>query len=389
MRNKLLLKVTFMILGFAVMADMVIIPAIGGFMGSYPNASKLQFNMFLVYPLLASVVGALLSGYLTQYISKKYLLIGAYVLFIIAACGGVLSDNLNYILTMRMLVGFTYGFVPTVGMGLIAEVFNEEKERSVMMGVYNSSTTLLGALMSVVSGYLAVGNWHHSYYIYLTAIPITLMIIVFIPKTPPEGKKVSVEASEKVHMPWAKFFPVAVAFFAFNILFCIVLYFIGVHVEEAKLGDSSTAGILTMSISAGMFIAGFIFSKLYILVKRGIPTIVWFLAAIAYLVMTNATNLWINGAMCLFAGMAYGLALSYYYMYTSMIVPKNVITFAMGILGAALSFGGFLSAYALDLYKHVLHVETMAPTFLYIGITLAIGGLFSIILTIRSRKNLL
>ena len=74
-------------------------------------------------------------------------------------------------------------------------------------------------------------------------------------------------------------------------------------------------------------------------------------------------------------------------MHTSMIVPLEVVSLAMGILSAVLSLGGFLSSYALELYKTVLNVDTIAPTLLYIGISLAIGGLLSIILTIRARKN--
>ncbi|MCR4437402.1 MAG: MFS transporter [Clostridiales bacterium] len=387
MKNKLLLKITFMLVGFAVMGDMVIIPAIGGFMGSFPEASKVQLDMFLVYPLLASVIGSILCGYLTQYISKKYLLTGAYVLFIIAACGGALINNIHYILTMRMLVGFTYGFVPTVAMGLIAEVFMEEEERSSMMGIYNSATTVLGALMSLVSGYLAVGDWHHSYYIYLTSIPIFLMIIAFIPKTPPEGKKASATSPEKGRVPWAKFLPVAMAYLVFNILYSIIMYFVGIYVEETKLGDASTTGILSMAGSVGMFLGGLVFSKVYMRIKRGMPIIIFLLTALAYVVMAYPSNAWIIGAMCLLGGLAYGFSVSYYYMYTSMIVPENVTSLAMGILGAGLSLGGFFSAYVRDFYKALLGVDTIAPTFLYIGITCAVCGVLSIILTIRSRKN--
>lgn len=388
MERKLLLKITFLFLNFVTMADMVVIPAAGGIFASFPDASPILQMLFLTGPLFPSVIGSLLCGYLAKHISKKYLMIGGYVIFIIGACGGALIDNIYYIVTMRMIVGISYGFVPTAGMGLIAEVFLDEKERSSMMGMYNAASTVLAVVMSLLAGFLAVGNWHHSYYIYLASIPILIMIMAFIPKTPPEGKEASDGASsEKEGLPFVKFLPMVASFLFINIFYNIVLYYIAIYLEEVNLGSASVAGILTSAGSIGSFCFSLLFSTLYMRVKRGIPIIAYLVMALAYVFMAFPSNVWVVGIMCFLAGGAYGLSLGYYYMDASMILPPGVMSLGMGILGACLSLGGFLSSYALGLYKAVLHVDKIAPTFLYIGISLAIGGLLSIILTVRSRKN--
>jgi predicted MFS family arabinose efflux permease len=129
-----------------------------------------------------------------------------------------------------------------------------------------------------------------------------------------------------------------------------------------------------------------LFSPIYMRLKRATPIIAFLTAAIAYMILAFPSNIWIVGGMCVLAGAANGLAMSYYYMHASMIVPPGVISLAMGIVNAVIGLGGFLSAYLLELYKVVFKSPTIAPTFLYVGITLAIGGLISLILSIRSRK---
>lgn len=389
MKNKLMAKLTILLIGFAVMGDMVVIPAVGGIFGSFPDADPMFISLFLTGPLFFTLIGSILCGIMARYISKKYLLIGSYLLFIVAACGGALVDNMTYIVTMRLLVGLTYGFTPTAAMGLIAEVFSEEKERSTMMGSYNASTAVWGVLMSLAGGYLAVSDWHLSYYVYLVSIPILVTIFAFVPKTPPEGKQ-SPDGAEaaKERLPYGKFIPIALAFLFINIFYSVIMYYIAIYVEETGLGDASVAGVMSSAGTVGIFLAGLLFSVIYLRVKRGTPIIFFLVMAAAYIIMAFPTNVWVVGIMCVLAGGAFGLNISYYYMHVSMIVPPGVMSLAMGILGAALSIGGFLSSYALMGYQAALGVSTIAPTFLYIGLSLGVCGVISIILTARAGKNL-
>ncbi|MCR4436368.1 MAG: MFS transporter [Clostridiales bacterium] len=387
MKNNLLTKITVVLLTFALMGDMVVIPAAGGIFTTFYDANPALLNFILTGPMLISVAASFLCGFLARTISKKYLLIGGYVLFIVAACGGALIDNIYYVVTMRAIAGFTYGIVGTAATGLIAEIFLDEKVRSFMMGAYNAAMSAVGVILSLISGFLAVGNWHNSFYIYLAAIPILIMAIAFLPKTPPEGKASADASANTDRLPLGKFLPVAAAFLLLSALYYIVVYFIAIYVEEMKLGDASTAGIFGSASTVGSFVACMLFSVIYMRLKRATPIVVFLVMAAAYIVMAFPSNIWVVGIMCLLSGAAYGLGMSYYFMHSSMIVPAGVMSLAMGIINAVIGLGGFFSSYALELYKGVFHAETMAPTFMYIGITLAIGGILSIILTIRAGKN--
>lgn len=387
MKSNLMTKITIVLLTFAIMGDMVVIPAAGGIFGTFYDASPVLLNFILTGPMLISVGASFLCGFLARSISKKNLIVSAYVLFIISACGGALIENIYYIVVMRAIAGFTYGIVGAAATGLIAEIFIEEKVRSSMMGIYNGMMSLCGVVMSLVSGFLAVGSWKSSFYVYLAAIPILILAVFFLPKTPPEGISSEDASESKDRLPLGKFVPVVLAFLTLSALYYIVVYYIAIYVEEMQLGDASTSGMLGSVATIGSFVACMFFSVIYMRIKRATPILIFFCTSIAYLVMAFPTNVWIVGIMSFLAGAAYGLAMSYYFMHASMIVPSGVMSIAMGIINAAIGLGGFLSSYILELYKAVLGVEIMAPTFLYIGITLAIGGVVSIILTIRARKE--
>lgn len=388
MNNKLFLKITVLLSGFVVMADLVVIPAVGGIFASFPKANPILYSFFLTGPFLFSLFASILCGILARFISKKHLMIGSYILFIVAACGGALVDNIYYLVTMRLLVGFAYGLALAANMGLIAEVFPDEKERSTMMGLSTAAISVWGILIPLASGYLAVADWHNSYYIYLVSIFILLMIVAFVPKTPPEGKQSSDRTSTtKDGLPFAKFIPVVIAFLLVNIFYNISMYHIAFYLSEAKLGDSSTAGIITSIFILGSFIVSIFFSAIYMRIKRGTPILIFLLMAIGYMVLAYPSNIWTVGIMGLLIGASYGIGISYYYMHASMIVPSSAMSLAMGIIGASMSLGGFLSSYALTAYQTVLGITTITPTFLYIGISLAIGGVLSIILTIQSRRE--
>jgi MFS family permease len=389
MKKKVPLILTIFLATFALVADFVVIPASGEIFAAFPNANPILLNFILTGPLFASVFGAIVAGFVAKVISKKNILIIAQVVFTIAACGGALFNNVYYIALMRGIVGFSYGIIGVITLALISELFEIEKERGFMMGGYNGALAVLGVITSVLSGYLAVKNWHNSFYVYLIAIPVLILIIVFIPKTPPEGKlqpnEPIAEASEKKSSIW-KVAPLALSLLVFNALYYILLYYIAFFVEETSIGDASTAGIYASLGTAGLFVSSLLFAFIYNKFERATPIIFYVVAGLAYIVMYFSHNVWVVGIMCLLAGSASGLAMAYYFMRTSVVVPLSIVSLAMAIITSCLSLGGFLSSFALTLYQTIMNVSTIVPVFFAVGITLLFGGVVSFILTLRAKR---
>ncbi|HWR42094.1 MFS transporter [Sporomusa sp.] len=385
MSNNFYLKMTIALMSFALMGDFVVIPAIGGIYSDLPNANPVLLDFILTGPMMVAVLSSIMSGFLASYIRKKSLLIGSYILFILVTYGGALLVNIYYIVAMRALAGFATGMIAVTSLGLISEVFVKDAERSSMLGLFNGVMAGAGIILSFASGFLATNDWKNSFYLYLAGIPIVLMMIAYLPKTPPEGKGESI--NKLVQFPFRHFGMVAVSFLLFNALYDIVAYYIAIYLEEAQLGDASMAGVLSSLGTTGSLCACLLFSLIYLRFKDITPVFACLVMGVAYIVMSFPSNIWVIGIMCFLSGASYGLGISYFYMHASMIVEPAVISIAMGLMASCVYLGVYFSSHLLNMYKTVLNVQIIAPTFLYIGITLIFLAILVFISITKSKVS--
>jgi phosphate/sulfate permease len=93
-------------------------------------------------------------------------------------------------------------------------------------------------------------------------------------------------------------------------------------------------------------------------------------------------------------GAAYGCGYSYYIMRSTAIVPPSRISTTMSIVMAFIGLGAFLATYLVSSLQAVLRLkidETMGfapvtPVMPILAILSLVGGILSIILTIRNKK---
>ena len=188
---------------------------------------------------------------------------------------------------MRVLVGMSAGITNTVNMSLIAEIFVDEKKRSKIMGFYNSTLSVIGAIVTAGAGVMAAASgWQSVFKIYWLAVPILVLVILFVPRTPAEGKISPEEASEEVatgNKNWVLIFAALVfGFLVYNIGYATLVYQVGVIVAEGGLGDESFAGTLSSLATITGFVTNFGFGFYYARTKRGTPIIGYALIVIGF-----------------------------------------------------------------------------------------------------------
>ena len=386
--NKLGLKVTLLSLSFLMATDFVFIPASNEVFNAFADASPAILNFILTGSLFTAIAGALTGGFLAKKVCKKHLLIGSQIAFVIGGCCGALVENVYYIAFMRGLVGFSFGLTGALAVSFIAELFEDEKERSTMIGGYNAAIAAFGIVASIVAGRLAAQDWHNAFYVYGFAAIVLVMMVIFLPKTAPEGDAPAADrAASDEKIPVAKLAAVTLAAMAFEALYCVLVYFLAIYLGEINVGDASTAGMFLSLVSVGQFLSGFVFAFAYAHLHRSMPVAFFLLAAAVYGVLAFTTNSWLIGAAVVLIGVTNGCAMSYYYMHVETIVPASHLSVAMAIVLASLNLGGFLSSYLLTGCQALLGATTIAPTFGLIALTLLAGALISAALTLRAKKR--
>lgn len=381
------LKLALVVSGMAAMIDLAIYPAADAIYTVFAEENIALVNFIITGPSLMIVIGSILCGFVTQKIGKKQILSIAYLFFCISAIFGGTFDNVYYMIVMRTIAGLSAGFISICSAGLIVELFVDEQIMSRIMGTYTGMMSLFGAIMSLAAGYVAVIDWHLVFMIYLIAVPILILIILFVPKTKPENtqEEITQESEEKVQ--WIRPLSLAGAAFVLNAAYAVVLTMIAVFLAEQGIGDAATAGTMGMLGTLGSMIACFLFSKTYMVLKRRTPIIFSLVMALGFIILANTVSVTGVSIAVFCMGAMYGMGYSYYLMYASMVVPQSKSSLSISITNAAVYLGLFFGPYVCPLYESLFHVDTMATCMPYLAVTCFLYTILSIAINVINTKK--
>ena len=390
LRNAMLM-LTLILVTIALMADMVIIPVAENLFGEFGDVNIGILNFILTGPALIGAFSGLAFGKLMQYFSKKKLMIVAFSIFSIGAIFGYAVHSAYFMAAMRVLVGIGMGSLGVISMAIIAEIFSDEAKRSTMLGIFNGGMAAVGAAVGYISGFVATLGWTMVFQIYLVAIPILIMIFLFVPSDQviaPAAEKADDAANNNVDkMPWAKVIALGVAFLIFSAIYCIVFYQISMIVAEKAIGDVTFIGTLSALGTVGSFVACFTFGKTYGFFKRSTPIIAYTIMALCFGLLYFSSSSLVAAIACTLLGAMYGLGMSYYFMHCTMIVPESRIPMSIGFTSFCMSVGTFLSVYVATFLQGVMGVSTITEIMPVLIVTLAIGAALSAVFTVKDRKT--
>ncbi len=109
--------------------------------------------------LYGCLVGALLAGYLTKAISRKYTLIFSAILFIVSAWGSGVSSTLSELVIYRIIGGIGIGFASMAAPMYIAEI-SPAAQRGKMVSLYQLAIVFGFFAVFLVTYFIGGGNSH-------------------------------------------------------------------------------------------------------------------------------------------------------------------------------------------------------------------------------------
>jgi MFS family permease len=380
--------IALFLVNFAYMADMAIIPAADAIYSVFSDAPIGLLNFILTGPQLIGVASALLISVLMRRFSKKRIIVVFFALFTISACLGAVVKDPYYIAAMRALVGFSNGGLAPAAIALISEVyFDDEKKLNGLVGAFSGFTALIGAAISIVAGWLCSIHWDYVYYIYFAAIPMLFLLMISLPDLPLQQATDKTNETTHVKMSISRLAALIGSILLICVIFNVMSYQCAIYVTQNGLGDSVFAGILSGVVTISTAVGCFIFAPIYNRLNRGISSVFYFMLALGFLTSLFPFNqVW---AIVCFAilGFAYGLAMPYYYVRASAIVPPEMASSVTGIVAAAIGFGSFLSSFVSTFLINIFDFSALISLFpLYIGV-LTLGGIVAVILAVRDKKT--
>lgn len=388
--RKILFLIALLLTNIAVMGDNLLYPITANIYEEFADNIGIT-NYVVSGPLLVIFLVSLIAPAFLKKMSQKTMLIIGGVLFAVSTIFGAAVPNIVYMAVMRTFTGIGQALINVSAMSLITAVYNDEQQRGATMGLYNSFMPVVGIIFGLVSGVLAVGGWRNAYLGYLAAIPMLIMIILFIPSI--KNEEPAAEAAqggkttaEKKSFP-AFFWIAVISFLIIVIAFNMMAFYVSFYVSEHALGNESVAGVMSTMISVGSMVFCFIYGKIYGKLKIHTMTLSIVMLAAALALLRFVPVLGVTVVALILVGGSYGLALTYCYAIGAECAPEGREDTAIGIVTATYAIGGFVATYISTWLMDVMHTNGAITPTLIVPMILMIVALILFLFFAGKRKN--
>lgn len=362
--RRILFLIAVMLSNIAVMGDMVIYPITNSLYQTFPESGGVV-NYILSGPPLLLLLMSLATPLLLRYTTKRKLLILGSLLFTIGSVCGVLFVNAAWMAAMRSLVGIGQGIINVCAVALIGEVYVEEKLRSRYIGFFNASMNVVGMIFASLAGVLAsTYKWESVFLLYLSSIPMLVMVILFVPELGKEegGQQADAAAGKEKQKFGMDFWEMILTFFLLDTLCMVSSYFMSVYVSENALGTETLTGTATSLGQIASFLLAMVFGQIFMKLKRGTSILGFAMGIVAfggwYLLEGPMVVYLVYIVQC----MAYLLIFTYCYAQAPSLVPASRVDMAIGIVTATYGIASFVSTYVVTLVMDLMGTDRFSDT---------------------------
>lgn len=360
-----------------IMSSSLVSPALTDIGDYFSNASELMVKMVVALPAIFIIPVTLITGRAIFKVKKKHLLYIGLSLYIIGGLGGALQNSITTLLLFRALLGIGVGILIPLTRGLIAD-FYTGSERAKMMGYSSAINNLGGIIATICAGLLTVYGWRYPFLIYLLALIVLIIIILYLPEQelpPKETHKVHINKSV-----WK---------LGFTHYFMILTYYavltnLGYFIVANHYGGGLSTGILISVAGTCSFVLGFIFNGIRDILKG--KTIIFGMMLLTFgMIGIGFSNSLLEVIISLmFVGFGMGIIPPMIYLQTSIVSSKNDVVLSLAIVSIFSFLGQFSSPIVNSVIQKLFNYNATESPFI---ISAIIGCITIVVLLIRSRAK--
>ena len=340
------------------MGDLVISPIVSNIYEVFGDQSEFLVNLGITGPAIVGLPFGLAAGFLCDRIDKKIVMVVGFAIFTLSSVFGIAYENLYWFVVMRQLAtGVGWGITNTAALSILADLFVDKGEHGKYVGWYNAAMSIIGALLAIVAGNLALSGWQNAYRTYLVAIPVLVMLIVFLPSFPPLGKAAVEERRESADASasdsaadgfwWKKLVPLSLQVLVVACCYYVILYMISIYVVDSGAGDEAFTGMLTSVMTISSAIGSMLFGMAYEKFRTAVYLPALFVIAGAFFVLAFVPVASVIVATLAVAGFAWPFFFCDFYSHCTAVSPANKAGTATSIVAAANGVAVTLSSYLL------------------------------------------
>ena len=362
--------------------------AIGAIAENFAGVTSAQMSQIINMPALFMIPALYISAQLSKVISKKYVLILGWALFIFSGFAYTFCHTIPQLLVVRAITGFSVGLMSSIPKALVAQLY--PGEISQLNGLQQSCVTSVSLICSIAAGALSAISWRHPIYLFNLGFVFLLSIILFVPAVPPEKKEFAQKERRKVSYDRHKISLMAAGSFFF-MLFCILQTKSTLLIIGSGMGNSIVAGNVKAVMTFGSVCGGFVFAYIMKRSKRATILISLFLSSVGYFLISSTNSLTVMFIANFIIGMTtLGMIIPWYIARLSQETDKAQVTMVLSTYTIINYISQFAATYFTSFVEYIAGNDAPSTSLFGVAVCLGIGFVFSFVMYLlpKNKKEL-
>lgn len=172
-------RISILFLSLILLSAYSISAALPQMKASFPDVPPEWVEMMVSVSSLAVMLTVVADLWIRRLLSERASIICGLILVTFSGTVPVWCRGFGLIFASRVVLGIGLGLVNSCAITIIQDRY-EGREQAYLLGVRGSMETLGGAVLTLVAGAFLKSGYSQAFWIYLTALPILILFLVFV-----------------------------------------------------------------------------------------------------------------------------------------------------------------------------------------------------------------
>ncbi|KAI9159100.1 Major facilitator superfamily multidrug transporter mdrA [Paramyrothecium foliicola] len=146
-------------------------------------SDRLQLTLLNSLWMVGYVLSPLIFGPLSEYIGRRFVLIGTFLGYLIFILACSVSPSYEALLVFRLIGGFNAAAPTTVLSGLYADILDDPSQRGMAIAVYMCVTNVGPLIGPIISGFTSQVSWQWPFWVAGLIAVVGLPVVLILPET--------------------------------------------------------------------------------------------------------------------------------------------------------------------------------------------------------------
>jgi len=361
-----------------VMTNSAMAPMLELISRSFPESGPTLIRQVMTIPSIMIILFSIISGQMEKITPKKAILAIGLCIYLISAFFAARSSSITTLIIFRAVTGAGAGLFIPLSNSLITD-FYKGKERAEMVGYSTFAAFSGAALAPLLTGWIARDRWQNAFYIYLIAILVLAVTMLYVPKQSGLKKIPNSINARKINSAVLLMAITGCLMYVIFYLMPTDISFLISKIEGAGPIQASALHAIQIIIAA---LAGVIYSHFSRKIADKAFPLGFILLSLGFIILFAGTTFPLLTLGMVIVGLGIGTLRPLILFKTSQASPQESTTTSFALVNSGFSLGQFFSPFFYFSVAEIFSFSHMYSGYLFAALSFLAIGILTAIITI-------